>query len=93
MADEAAHLWAIATFVSAVAVWDQCLGLVESLGEFYPEALWQRCAVHFIRNEWTAVPTSKVKEIAPLKRNRSRSQIEEDTGMWPRRREQFCSVW
>jgi len=21
---------------------DKCLGLVESLGEFYPEALWQR---------------------------------------------------
>src|SRR6202140_1666857 len=27
---------------------DKCLGLVESLGEFYPEALWQRCAVLFI---------------------------------------------
>ena len=24
---------------------DKCLGLVESLGEFYPEAMWQRCAV------------------------------------------------
>lgn len=39
---------------------DKCLGLVESLGEFYPEALWQRCAVHFYRNVWTAVPTSKM---------------------------------
>jgi len=28
---------------------DKSLGLVESLGEFYPEALWQRCAVHFYR--------------------------------------------
>jgi putative transposase len=27
---------------------DQCLGLVENLAEFYPEALWQRCVVHFI---------------------------------------------
>jgi hypothetical protein len=34
--------------------------LVESLGEFYPEALWQWCAVHFYRNVWTAVPTSAV---------------------------------
>ena len=25
---------------------DKCLGLVESLGEFYPEAMRQRCAVH-----------------------------------------------
>jgi putative transposase len=29
---------------------DKCLGLVESLGEFYPEALWQRCAVGLLRN-------------------------------------------
>jgi putative transposase len=42
------------------------LGLVESLGEFYPEALWQRCAVHFYPNVWTAVPTSKVKEVAAM---------------------------
>src|SRR5579883_1388944 len=45
---------------------DKCLGLVDSLGEFYPEALWQRCAVHFYRNVWTAVPTSKVKEVAAM---------------------------
>ena len=45
---------------------DKCLGLVESLGEFYPEALWQRCTVHFYRNVWTAVPTSKGKEVAAM---------------------------
>ena len=45
---------------------DKCLGWVESLGEFYPEALWQRCAVHFYRNVWTAVPTGKVKEVAAM---------------------------
>ena len=45
---------------------DKCLGLVESLGEFYPEAMWQRCVVHFYRNVWTAVPTSKVKEVAAM---------------------------
>jgi putative transposase len=26
---------------------DKCLGLVESLGEFYPDAKWQRCVVHY----------------------------------------------
>jgi hypothetical protein len=45
---------------------DKCLGLVESLGEFYPEAMWQRCAVHFYGNVWTAVPTSKVKAVAAM---------------------------
>ena len=29
-------------------------------------AMWQRCAVHFYRNVWTAVPTSKVKEVAAM---------------------------
>jgi putative transposase len=39
---------------------------VPSLGEFYPESQWQRCAVHFYRNVWRAVPTSKVKEVAAM---------------------------
>jgi putative transposase len=45
---------------------DKCLGLVESLGEFYPQASWQRCAVHFYRNVFTAVPKGKVKEVAAM---------------------------
>jgi putative transposase len=49
-----------------VFVSDKCLGLVENLAEFYPEALWQRCVVHFYRNVWTAVPTGKVKEVATM---------------------------
>ena len=42
---------------------DKCLGLVEALGEFFPEAAWQRCVVHFYRNVMTAVPTDKVKQV------------------------------
>jgi putative transposase len=49
-----------------LAVSDKCLGLVESLAEFYPEACWQRCTVHFYRNVFTAVPKTKVKEVAAL---------------------------
>jgi putative transposase len=45
---------------------DKCLGLVENLAEFYPEASWQRCVVHFYRNVWTGVPTGKVKEVAAM---------------------------
>jgi putative transposase len=45
---------------------NKCLGLVENLAEFYPEAKWQRCVVHFYRNVWTAVPTGKVKEVAGM---------------------------
>lgn len=45
---------------------DKCLGLVENLADFHPEARWQRCMVHFYRNVWTAVPTGKVKEVGAM---------------------------
>ncbi|MFW5989613.1 MAG: IS256 family transposase [Desulfosudaceae bacterium] len=45
---------------------DKSLGLVESLADFYPEAKWQRCVVHFYRNVFTVVPKSKVKEVAAM---------------------------
>ena len=45
---------------------DKCLGLVESLGEFYPQAKWQRCAVHFYRNVFSVVPRGKMKEVAAM---------------------------
>ncbi len=45
---------------------DKCLGLVESLGDFYPQAQWQRCVVHFYRKVWTVVPNSKVKVVAAM---------------------------
>jgi len=38
---------------------DKCLGLIEDLAEFYPEAGWQRCVVHFYRNARTMVPRGK----------------------------------
>jgi putative transposase len=49
-----------------LAVSDKCLGLVEALGECYPEVAWQRCAVHFYRNVFTVVPKSKVKDVAAM---------------------------
>ncbi len=45
---------------------DKCLGLVESLGEFYPEAAFQRCVVHFYRNVWSLVPATKVRPVAAM---------------------------
>jgi transposase-like protein len=35
---------------------DTCLGLLEALAEFYPEAEWQRCMVPWYRNVFTATP-------------------------------------
>jgi transposase-like protein len=45
---------------------DACLGLVESVGEFYPAAPWQRCVVHFYRNVFSHVPATKVREVAAM---------------------------
>lgn len=45
---------------------DKCLGLLESLADFYPEARWQRCAVHWYRNVLSEVPKSTVKEVAAM---------------------------
>ena len=45
---------------------DKCLGLVEALGETFPETAWQRCTVHFYRNVFTAVPKGKVRQVATM---------------------------
>jgi len=45
---------------------DKCLGLVESLGDFYPEARWQRCVVHFYRNVFGMVPNGKMRDVAAM---------------------------
>ena len=45
---------------------DKCLGLIEILGEFYPEALWQRCVVHFYRNVLSNVPRNKMRIVSDM---------------------------
>jgi putative transposase len=45
---------------------DACMGLVESAAEFYPEAQWQRCTVHFYRNIFTVVPSKHMRAAADM---------------------------
>ena len=45
---------------------DACLGLSESAAEFFPDAAWQRCIVHWYRNIFSHVPSTKVREIAAM---------------------------
>lgn len=45
---------------------DACLGLVESLGELYPESLWQRCVAHWYRNVFSITPKGKVQEVSAM---------------------------
>ena len=52
--------------VAKLFISDKCLGLVESLGEFYPEADWQRCVVHWYRNVLSVVPKGRSKQVAAM---------------------------
>ena len=45
---------------------DACMGLLESVADFYPEAKWQRCMVHFYRNVFSVVPAKKMTEVAAM---------------------------
>ncbi|MDH4338739.1 MAG: IS256 family transposase [Candidatus Krumholzibacteria bacterium] len=45
---------------------DACIGLAESAAEFFPDAAWQRCTVHFYRNVFSHVPRPKMREVAAM---------------------------
>jgi transposase-like protein len=45
---------------------DACMGLSESAAEFFPEARWQRCIVHWYCNIFSHVPATRVREIAAM---------------------------
>jgi len=45
---------------------DKCMGLIDSIAEYYPESDWQRCTVHFYRNVWSKVPASKMNDVIPM---------------------------
>src|SRR5262249_6769593 len=45
---------------------DACIGLAESAAEFFPDAAWQRCVVHWYRNIFSHVPSTRVREIAAM---------------------------
>ena len=45
---------------------DKAMGMVESIGEVFPQAKYQRCTVHFYRNVFSVVPKQKVKDVAKM---------------------------
>ena len=45
---------------------DKSMGMLEAVGEVFPEAKYQRCIVHFYRNVFSAVPRSKMKLVAKM---------------------------
>ena len=55
-----------------LVVGDKCLGMLEAVGEVFPEAKYQRCTVHFYRNVFSVTPRSKVKLVAKMLKGDSR---------------------
>lgn len=49
-----------------LVVSDACRGLVESVTDYLPDVRWQRCTVHFYRNVFSHVPSTKVREVAHM---------------------------
>lgn len=49
-----------------LVVGDKCLGMLEAVGEVFPEAKYQRCTVHFYRNVLSVTPRSKVEFVAKM---------------------------
>lgn len=47
-------------------VGDKCMGMLEAVGEVFPNAKYQRCTVHFYRNVFSVVPKSKAKIVAKM---------------------------
>ena len=45
---------------------DKASGLVEVLGDFFPEAKWQRCVVHWYRNAFVKCPYKHAKSVAAM---------------------------
>jgi putative transposase len=49
-----------------LVVSDACRGLVESVSDYLPDTRWQRCVVHFYRNVFSHVPSTKVREVSHM---------------------------
>ena len=46
--------------------WGQYMGMLEAVGEVYPDAKYQCCTVHFYRNVFSVIPRSKMKTVARM---------------------------
>ena len=45
---------------------DKALGMVESIGQVFPKAKYQRCIVHFYRNVASVVPRQKMRDVMKM---------------------------
>lgn len=61
-----AHLKARGLKGVRLMISDACMGLIESLADYYPDADWQRCTVHFYRTVFSHVPRHKTRDVSAM---------------------------
>lgn len=49
-----------------LVIGDKALGMIESIGQVFPDAKYQRCTVHFYRNVLSSVPQQKSRTVAKM---------------------------
>ena len=49
-----------------LVIGDKALGMVESIGQVFPDAKYQRCTVHFYRNVFSVTPKQRIKEVTKM---------------------------
>lgn len=49
-----------------LVIGDKALGMVESIGQVFPKAKYQRCTVHFYRNVLSSVPNRNAAAVAKM---------------------------
>ena len=49
-----------------LVIGDKALGMVEAIGQVFPDAKYQRCTVHFYRNVLSSVPNQKSGTVAKM---------------------------
>lgn len=47
---------------------DKNLGMLETIGEVFPVAKYQRCIVHFYRNIFSVVPRGKARDVSMMQK-------------------------
>ena len=50
----------------SLIIGDKALGMVEAIGQVFPNAKYQRCIVHFYRNIFSVTPNRRKKEVAKM---------------------------
>ncbi len=75
-----------------LVIGDKNLGMVESIGEVFPNARYQRCTVHMYRNIFSVVPRKTVKEVSKMLKAIHAGMVESIGEVFPNARYQRCTV-